>query len=198
MSLLSAGFHFFIIIIFSRLFLPLCAVWRAVREEPVAPGGRCSPWDDLWLWGPWLHTLSQCSHCSWLGRTISRSGLSGNSVPSVQGALCAAQRIWRGWGVTSLKMGIHTIEWEKGCCHLLLTECGTAWHCSLPKCSVSLLLPAAVPGLCSVAFIWGRGNRFSLSACCWYVLFCLYIFYSVQPDGFVSRVIKLNYWRLWN
>lgn len=71
-------------------------------------------------------------------------------------------------------------------------------HCSLPKCLVSLLLPAAVPGLCSVAFIWGRGNRFSHSACRWYVLFCLYIFYSVQPDSFVSWVIKLNYWRIWN
>lgn len=124
--------------------------------------------------------------------------LSGVVCLTSQCHLCRApclpnKRIWRGWGATALK----TPSWMEERMLSPTSNCSRE-HCSLPKCSASLLLPAAVPTLGSATFIWGQGNRFSHSACYWYVLLCLYIFYRVRSDSFVSWVIKLNYWRLWN
>lgn len=84
-----AGSHFF------RISSPLRVLPASpVREEPEAVGARRGrwSWDDLWLPGLGLHTLPCGPCCSWPGRTISPSSLSPTSVPSVQGALFAAQK----------------------------------------------------------------------------------------------------------
>lgn len=103
-----------------------------------------------------------------------RSGLSHKSLPSVQGALSAEQKDLEGLRGYSFK----TPSWMEERMLSAASDC-TRELCSLPKRLAPLLLPAAVPVLGSVAFVWGQGNRFSCSACYWYVLFCLHIFYRV-------------------
>lgn len=103
-----------------------------------------------------------------------QSGLSHKSLPSVQGALSAEQKDLEGLRGYSFK----TPSWMEERMLSAASDC-TRELCSLLKCLAPLLLPAAVPALGSVAYIWGQGNRFSHSACYWYVLLCLYMFYRV-------------------